>query len=62
MKNIDEIITYSEDEKVNLFNFMDKSNSQIIDYKNFLQIMNGNTNITQPEHFNWVEESFSRLK
>jgi hypothetical protein len=34
----------------------------MVDYKTFLAIMNGNTNITQSENFNWVEEAVDRLK
>lgn len=62
MKNIDEIISFNADEKENLFTFLDKAQNKIIDYKTFLTIMNGNTNITQSENFNWVEEAIQRLK
>lgn len=47
VKNIDEIISFNTDEKENLFTYMDKVQNKMIDYKTFLAIMNGNTNITQ---------------
>jgi hypothetical protein len=36
---------------------MDKTNSKMIDYKTFLAIMNGHTNIAQSENFNWVSDA-----
>ena len=52
--NIDQIISFNEDEKENLFNFMDKNHSKMIDYKTFLAFINGNTNINSSEQFDWV--------
>lgn len=42
MKNLDQIFPFSNDEKEELFDFMDRSKIQMIDYKSFLNIMNGN--------------------
>ncbi len=41
---------------------MDKTNSKMIDYKTFLAIMNGHTNIAQSENFNWVSDAIQKLK
>lgn len=53
-KNINEILPFSEDEKQNLFNFMDKTKTNMIDYKTFLSVMNGESNMVQSEKFDWV--------
>lgn len=44
LKNLNEIIVFTYDEKENLFNYMDKHNKNVIDYKTFLAIMNGSNN------------------
>lgn len=54
LKNINEIITFSDDEKINLFNFMDKNNTHVVDYKTFLSYMNGTNSVQESEKFNWV--------
>jgi Ca2+-binding EF-hand superfamily protein len=40
LKNISDIITFTEDEKENVFNYMDRNRNRVIDYKTFLSIIN----------------------
>ena len=40
LKNIGDIITFTEDEKENVFNYMDRNKNRVIDYKTFLSIVN----------------------
>ena len=44
MNNIGRIISLSDDQKEDLFEYMDRSKIKMIDYKVFLNIMNGNAN------------------
>lgn len=62
LKHLDEIISFTSEQKENLFLYMDKTGSKMIDYKTFLAIMNGNNNLPQSENFNWVEDAITKLK
>ena len=41
-KNLDQILPLEEEEREVLFNYLDKSKNRMIDYKTFLNYMNGN--------------------
>jgi Ca2+-binding EF-hand superfamily protein len=62
LRNINEIISFTEDEKENLFSYMDKGNTKVIDYKTFLALMNGESSTVQSEKFDWAEKTLKRIK
>ena len=41
---------------------MDKRKTKMIDYKNFLAIMNGNASIIESEKFDWAEEVLAKIR
>lgn len=47
-------MSFSEDEKENVFNYMDKGRNKVVDYKTFLAIINGDGKNLQSEKFDWV--------
>lgn len=62
-KNLDQVLPLSAEEKELLFNYIDKSQNRMIDYKTFLAFMNGtgSTN-AESEKFDWIEQCFARIK
>ena len=59
MKTLDWILAISVDEKELLFNYLDVSKIEMIDYQTFLIFMNGtNHKGMKNENFDWVEECF----
>lgn len=46
-----------------MFEFLDSSQIQMIDYKTFLAFLNGtNSSITESEKFDWVEQCIQKVK
>ena len=54
LKNIGEVLPFTPEEKENLFNYMDKGRTKVIDYKTFLALMNGGSTMVESEKFDWV--------
>jgi len=45
--NLNDFIVFTEDEKENLFNYLDRNKNKLIDYKSFQNFMNGSADTVQ---------------